>query len=98
MLRTPAARSRFSVNHFPRGFTPPLTPRRQGEGNLLADVALCEVLFPAHRHDPAWTRPLGIRLRVADVATGVCLRGSAACPPHRLPALLLHLLGASPRH
>ena len=46
----------------------------------------------------AGARSVGVRLRLADVAAGICLRGGAARAPHRLPALLLHLLGASSRH
>src|SRR5262245_28187048 len=90
MLRVGGSRLRPSINCFPLGFTPPLTPPRQGEGDTLANVVRCD--------DGPSSRPLGVRLRVADVAAGVRLRGGAARPPHRLPALLLHLLGLPPRH
>ena len=86
---------------FPRGFTPPLTPprRRRSEGRPVGGCcSRRRAVRPRIAHDPAGSRPLGVRLRVADVAAGVRLRGGAARPPHRLPALLLHLLGASPRH
>ena len=53
---------------------------------------------PVRRHDRRRARPVGVRLRLADVAAGLRLRGGAARAPHRLPALLLHLLGAPSRH
>ena len=45
---TPSVRSRFSIASFPCGFTPPLTPPRQGEGNSggVRCTALTQVLGP----------------------------------------------------
>ena len=44
------------------------------------------------------SRSVGVRLRIADVAAGLRLRGSAPRARDRLSPLLLHLLRASPRH
>ena len=47
-LPTPGVCSRSSIESFPRGFTPPLTPPRQGEGNSggVRCTALTQVLGP----------------------------------------------------
>ena len=47
--------------------------------------------------DGRHARPLDLRLRLVDVAPGLCRRGSRACAPRRLAPQLLHLLALSSR-